>query len=101
MELGVVLLDAGAPDDFKILLLPVKLKGPGDGLHESLVAFKDLKRAGDAPHGEESRVGGSESGVGVSQALPVRESPGTGNTQGIVGCATDRDGMSGLLLGEA
>src|SRR5258708_36140607 len=70
----------------------------GYSIHEAFVAFEDLERAGNAPHGEEGIKCSSERGVRVSQTFPIGEASCTRNTQGIVRRAADRKSIGGFLL---
>src|SRR5207248_791762 len=56
MDLCVVLLEDGHPHPLQVFPPPVDLEGPGDGVHETLVALEHLERTGDAAHGEERGV---------------------------------------------
>ena len=54
----VVFLDADAEHLFKVLALPVDLKGSGDGLEEPARALEDFHRPRHPAHGEKHRVDG-------------------------------------------
>src|SRR5258707_4471085 len=98
VKLSILLFDIRTPDDLKILALPVNLKMSGYSIHEAFVAFEDLERAGNAPHGEECIKCSSERGVRVSQTFPIGETSCTRNTQGIVRRAADRKSIGRFLL---
>src|SRR5215468_1996179 len=50
MDLGIVFLDNRLANPVQAFSRPVDFESAGDTLHESLVAFKDFQRAGNAPH---------------------------------------------------
>src|SRR5690606_2163984 len=101
VDLGVVLLDDGAPDPLQVLGGPVDGEVAGDAVLEALVALEDLFGAGDAAGGEQRGEQPFLGGVGVGQPLPVAEAAGAGDAERVVGGAGDRDGVGDLAGGEA
>src|ERR671930_1373660 len=101
MDLGIVFLKDGPGDTLEILLRPVDSKGARDRLHEPLVALKYLQWPGDPLLCQQGRMGTGKGYVGIGEAFPVREPPGSGHSQGIKGRPTDRDGVRCPLRIEA
>jgi hypothetical protein len=98
MDLCVVLLQTGASYRLEVLGCPVDDERPGNGVLESLVAFEDLARAGDAHAGQQCRVHAFLGDLRIRQTLPVRELPGPGHAQRVVRGAGDRDRVGRLRL---
>src|SRR5262249_33839225 len=94
VDFRIVLLQDRATDAIEILLLPVDLEAPADGVHEALVALEGVGGACDSSQREEGRVGGGRGDAGIGEALPVGGVPGAGPRERVEGRPADGERMS-------
>ena len=86
----------------EILVRPVDGEASRDGVHKSLFALEDLKRAGDPTHRKKRSKGATKCGsVGIGQALPVRQFPGPSDAQRVKSGAADADSIGGPVANRA
>src|SRR5260370_41664019 len=98
MELGVVLLDARTPHSLQVLLRPVQLKAPGNGVHQAFVALKNFQGTSYPTHSKKGSMSSAESCVRISQPFPVRKASRACDAPAIVGCAAPCNSVRDAML---
>src|SRR5690606_22452832 len=96
MYFGVELFDDRFGYMFEVLLIPINPKITGNGFLKALIPFEYLLRAGDAPHGEESRMGGCPASRRKGQPFPGGKVAGARSQEGDVGRSGDGNGVCRL-----
>ena len=95
-----MLLDDGQPYPLEILLAPVDLERPGDGILEPLVTLEHQRGPADPVRRQQRGMRRRHCRVRIGEPLPMRERAGTRDTQRIVGGTADRDGVGDLVAGK-